>query len=147
MSSRATKHQILLVASPVNIPGASSSPSSAQDSVSKWHKAGELAFGPSLPSLLDASSFRMHIAVVLIQESIWLDRQQTLLARFRQGRFFEHQGTFGISKADSEGHEWKEKDIMTILAIEQVGWTTATLEDVGNLCTYSLRSKYVMNIS
>ncbi|KAG4430472.1 hypothetical protein IFR05_014047 [Cadophora sp. M221] len=84
------------------------------------------------------------MAVVLIQESIWLDQQQTLCERLQRGHFFEHLGLSASSKGAADSRHWKEEDIKQILAVEEVGWTTVdwtNIREVFRSILYNYKTK------
>src|SRR4051794_32943737 len=52
----------------------------------------------SLPHVSENLCFSRHMAVCLLEEQVWTNRTMTFKDRFKLGRFWDHQGSGGISK-------------------------------------------------
>ena len=129
----ASKYRLFLVTTHTNLPG-SSQPVDALGG-QRWDETG-FNTRQALPSLLAMTDFRYHIAVALIEEGVWQQRALTLLQRFCHAFFFEHLGSSASTSHNNQpcNKPWKEEDIRQITAIEQMGWTTRTLEEVTRDC-------------
>lgn len=80
----------------------------------------------SLPTIQDNKCYARHLALAVVDLSVWSDNSATVLDKLRRARFWEHRGSTSLfKKAKSgkagNGEVWGDVDIMAIEAIEYVG--------------------------
>ena len=80
----------------------------------------------SLPAIRDSENYARHLALAVVDLSIWTDSSMTLWDKLGRAKFWEHQGHSPLfMKArrgeNGNGETWDGKGISVIDSIEYVG--------------------------
>ena len=85
------------------------------------------------PSLSDNIYFATHLAVGVVDTDIWEDPSRPWAVKFQHMLWWEHLGaasSSGISANGGTGRTWEEQEISTIQAVEILGTTKWTDEEI-----------------
>lgn len=70
-----------------------------------------------------------HMAVFVLDTHEYYNSKSTLLNKIKKGRFWEHQGPHS-SETAGEGVEWDDDKISSIIAIEPLGGTGMSSNEI-----------------
>jgi len=79
-----------------------------------------------LPAIQDSENYTRHLALAVVDLSIWADSSMTLWDKLGRAKFWEHQGHLPPFKKarmgkNGNGETWDERGISVIESIEYVG--------------------------
>ncbi|KAF2175192.1 hypothetical protein K469DRAFT_77610 [Zopfia rhizophila CBS 207.26] len=84
-----------------------------------WNTMNTLDILPDFPT---DHIIPQHMAVFVLDTHVYYNSELTLLEKIGKGRFCEHQGPRS-SETDGEGAKWADDKILSIIAIEPLGGT------------------------
>jgi hypothetical protein len=76
----------------------------------------------------------VHYAVVVMKKSVYHDEEKTLEEKMRSARLWEHVGGDAPELTKQGGRELRPEDLETIYAIEEVGETKYSEEEISRKC-------------
>lgn len=95
------------------------------------------------PRVSENLCFARHMAICIMAEEVWANNALLFKDKFKRSKFWDHQGSRSTVKKPGKGlngsrESWQDKDIESIEAVENLGTTKSSIDEISEGSTIKL---------